>query len=523
MKKHLPFLMLLATSFACNEEDSQRADGMAGEGNSAGEDGGTSSMTSGGNSNGSGGRNSSGGRNGSGSTSSSGGKTASGSGPSSGGDEPTATGGTAPSIGGGPPGPSNSSVSTDKIYQTMDGFGVSINVHSWDDGDVIPALVELDEMGTRIWRVVYEMSDWEEVNDDDDPAHFDWDAYESIFSSPELEELWSTLEWLNDQGHTSNVMLDFMGRAPEWMGGATLDVRLKDEFVETIVAAAYYGRVTRGLEFGMLAPSNEVDWDGIEGPQIGAGDFAEILNDIVKGLADLGVEDLKIVGPDTASGSFGVDQYMPAMMGYPKLMDRVDSIAIHEYSPMVHGLMEAISSSDYPELHGWVTETSYSDDALYFIENGISAVLLWDGYDSVYRHAELAGRGSSPPNDAGPGPAALSFQGRDYERRDTYYQWKQLARYVVPGMQRISAKTSLQDLTLFAFRHPTSGELTILGRNWSAKSQTLMVNLGGLGAELSGFATNIDHKFDELSVSYERSVVSTSLPPDCIFTLSNAE
>ena len=88
-----------------------------------------------------------------------------------------------------------------KVDQTMDGFGASINPHSWDDGAVKPALALLDTMGVRIWRVCYDMMDWEATNDDDDPANFNWTSYNAIFSSPDFEELWSTIGYLNDKGY----------------------------------------------------------------------------------------------------------------------------------------------------------------------------------------------------------------------------------------------------------------------------------------------------------------------------------
>ena len=86
------------------------------------------------------------------------------------------------------------------------------------------------------------------------------------------------------------------------MGGAALTpLACKDEFVETVVAAAYYGRITRGLKFGVLAPANETDWDGIEGPQIAADDYGDVMNRIAVRLDAIpGLADLKLIGPDTA-------------------------------------------------------------------------------------------------------------------------------------------------------------------------------------------------------------------------------
>jgi hypothetical protein len=40
----------------------------------------------------------------------------------------------------------------------------------------------------------------------------------------------------------------------------------------------YYGRVTQGLQFSMLAPMNETDWDGIEGPQVASAQYVRLLH-----------------------------------------------------------------------------------------------------------------------------------------------------------------------------------------------------------------------------------------------------
>jgi O-glycosyl hydrolase len=44
--------------------------------------------------------------------------------------------------------------------QTMDGFGVSINAHSWKNGELKPALDMLvDQNGSTTFRIVQEMAD----------------------------------------------------------------------------------------------------------------------------------------------------------------------------------------------------------------------------------------------------------------------------------------------------------------------------------------------------------------------------
>ena len=103
-------------------------------------------------------------------------------------------------------------------FQTIDGFGISANSASWDNGELRPAIDKLiDENGSTIWRVVIEMADWEATNDDADPNNFNWTYYNTIYSSPRFEELWATMAYLNQKGVTNLLMLNFMGRGPTWL------------------------------------------------------------------------------------------------------------------------------------------------------------------------------------------------------------------------------------------------------------------------------------------------------------------
>ena len=408
-------------------------------------------------------------------------------------------------------------------YQAIDGFGVSINPHSWDGGAAVPALDLLRGMGVQIWRVSYDMTDWEATNDDADPAHFNWTSYNAIFTSPAFEELWSTVRYLNQNGFGTSVMLDFFGRVPAWMGGSALNPSSKDEFVETMLALVYYARFTRGLQFGLLAPLNETDWDGFEGPQVGAADFADVMNRIALRLDALGMADVRLVGPDTALSIDGTGPYLDAMVGYPKLMAHVNAIATHNYSEETTDMLAEIRATAYPARHRWVTETSSIFAAWSHLELGSSAVLMWEGYDSVYEHAILAGRGSVAPNDAGPQPAVLAYSGGVYTKRSSYYDWQQLFGFVAPGAVRIAASTSANGIHALAFRHPTTGRVTIVGRNDNASAQALSFSLSNVGSlsALNAYATNQDMDFSHLNdVAVVGGVATFTAPYNSIFTLT---
>ena len=155
------------------------------------------------------------------------------------------------------------------------------------------------------------------------------------------------------------------------------------------------------------------------------------------------------------------------MIAEPALMAKVDHFAFHNYEGDAGNADSAIKNSAYPDRNFWMTELSLIEHAMANIGQGASAILVWDGYDSVYNHAIFAGRGSNPPNDFGNGPALLSYSTstRLYTARKALYQFAQLFKYVPAGSVRVVATESSSNVTLYAFHHPVSGRVTLVGRN----------------------------------------------------------
>ena len=97
-----------------------------------------------------------------------------------------------------------------KQFQKMDGFGVNINTTWWLDGeykntDAVKPAIDLlcDELRATIFRAVIEEIDWETTNDNNDPNTFNWNYYDSIFTSKRFQGVWNTLSYLNKKGITN--------------------------------------------------------------------------------------------------------------------------------------------------------------------------------------------------------------------------------------------------------------------------------------------------------------------------------
>ena len=412
-------------------------------------------------------------------------------------------------------------------FQTIDGFGVSANSLSWNNGELRPAIDQLLDGGSTIWRVVIDMADWEATNDDASPGTFNWNYYDTIYSSAKFEELWATMAYLNQKGVTNLLMLNFMGIGPAWMGGPDLPTAMEDEWVETVASVAYYARNNRKLQFGLFAPNNEPDWDGIEGIRMDRWQYARVMRKLAQKLDAIGLGDLRLVGPDTAAIGSGVNDYLPSLMGEPTVMAKLDHFAFHNYAGDSGGADGAIRNSAYPSRNFWITEVSNIWDALAHMSQGPAAILVWDGYDSVYNHAIFAGRGSNPPNDAGNGPALLSYSTSShiYSARKPFYEFAQLFKWIPAGSVRVSAAESNGNVTLYAFHHPVSGRVTIVGRNAGGSNVTFagsLTNLPSVPAFEFYRTTNSVNLQRAADVTVTGGAFSFVAPANSVFTLTYA-
>ena len=375
-------------------------------------------------------------------------------------------------------------VNGSQTFQTINGLGVNINSLSWKNGELRPALDLLADMGVSSWRVVYDMTDWEGQNDNSDPNVANWTYYNVLYSNAKFQNLWGTLQYLNQKGITTNVALSFMGPVPTWMGGSSINSASEDEFVEMIATLLYYARNREHVVFDIVDPMNEPDQDGIEGPLVGATQYTRLLRMLSVKLDATGLGDIRFLGPNTAGVGAGVNTYMPQMMSDSIVMAKVDHFGLHDYGGSTGGANTAIKSSAYPTRNFWMTEFSLAADMMSLLGQSTSGLQMWDAYDSVYEHGILGGRGTTPPNDAGNGPALLAYNRTSgtYAPRHAFYEFEQLFKFVPPGSVRVGTSGSPSGVTIYTFYHQATGRVTIVGRNTTASAIPLSGTLSNLPA-----------------------------------------
>ena len=214
-------------------------------------------------------------------------------------------------------------------HQAMDGFGVQIDSSRWNGGELAPALdLLVEDLGATLFRVSVAGDAWEGTNDNGDPNTFDWAYYSGASASPRAEALWSTLDYLNQKGVTTGIVLAVEGRVPAWMGGTRIDVSAEDEWVEMIASLVHYARVNRNLKFSRLSPLDEPDGDGRRGPRVGEVQTVRLLRKLARRLDADGLGDVRLVAPRMVAARIAVQRYIPRLLADRVLMARLEAFVL---------------------------------------------------------------------------------------------------------------------------------------------------------------------------------------------------
>lgn len=434
-------------------------------------------------------------------------------------------------------------------FQQIDGFGVNANTRSWNGNNLEPALdILLDSMNATIWRVVVEtVVMWEDVNDNDDPFLFNWAYYNRLYETPKFQKAWDMIRYLNKRGIRNNLMLNFMGQVPSWMGtgevddlklgGDIIDPEYEDEYVEMLTSFFLYARNVEHLQFGLVSPFNETDHNGKEGPKIGPQQYARILKKLIERMQAVGLEEIKYVAPDPANMEKGIDQYIPLLMEDSLIMSEIAHFGLHSYGGYYADVSETIHHTPYPESTYWVTEWNawrdglddgeiglydyeFAHDCIYglldLLRNGASAALVWEGYDSYYEHHF---------------PSTFSYWGilgyqpltKTYYPRKHLYAISQISKYVLPGSWQIGIHNQDTSMVALAFYDPFTGRLSITGINDHKEPVDLRVTLANL-PELRNpelyYTNELKDLFRSDDVELKGQVIEATVPARSLFTLT---
>ncbi len=367
-----------------------------------------------------------------------------------------------------------------KKFQKLDGIGVNANTRAWDGDELKPAIdLLIDSMNATIWRVIVETTyNWEDKNDNEDPFSFNWDYYNQLYETPKFRKAWDMIQYLNSRGITDNLMINFMGPVPLWMGGKVIKEKYEDEYIEMLVSFFQYARKVKHLKIGLISIMNEPDIEN-EGPTVDAKQYAKLSRKFIDRMQTLGMGDIKYVAPDVAGMDNGLKTYIPELLKDPVIMSKMAHIGLHSYAGYYAPVDSLLKHSAYPKMDYWMTEWNnwcngcdegklgeynYAFGAkcveflLQFLNNGATAGLVWEGYDSYYEH-------HAPSPFSYWGILAYDPQTKTYSTRKNFYAISQVSKFIFPGSQRIEISGATDSLVVSAFHDEGRGSVSVVGVN----------------------------------------------------------
>jgi O-glycosyl hydrolase len=438
-----------------------------------------------------------------------------------------------------------------QAYQMIDGFGVNANSRSWTNNELQPVLDALiDQAGMTLFLAIFAgNSNWEATNDNANANVMNWPYYSSLYNAPDFQQLWGMMAYLNQKGITNGLVPKFGGPVALWMGGLSLTPGYENEYAETIASALIYARNTQHLQFTTVMPVNEPD-NTYSGTQLtGADQYVIVAHDLGQQLDANGLSDLRFSGPDLAYTS---TNWMATMMGDPYLMSKLAHFDLHSYvglSADASGVYDFLHRSAYPDRHFWMSEfgvwcsscqggaggngswTNAQGTASALVNhlaNGASAGVAFEGYDSQYYGFNPA-TGETEPGYWSYwglfGVDDINAVTKTYSPRKQFYTLSQISKFVRPGARRINVSGSTAPLTMVAFYHSATGQLTLTGVNASgsavalAGTLTSLPTFGSLELYYTDSTTNLG---DNGAVPVSNGTFVANVPANCVFTLVGA-
>lgn len=424
-------------------------------------------------------------------------------------------------------------------FQQIDGFGVNANTRSWEGKELEPALdLMLDSVNATVWRVIVEtVYNWEDKNDNNDPFVFNWDYYNQLYATPKYQKAWDMIAYLNKRGITKNLMINFMGPIPLWMGGKVVKEKYEDEYIEMLVSFFYYAKKTKHLQIGLISIMNEPDIEN-EGPTVDGEQYARLQRKFIDRMKSFDMGDIQYVAPDVAGMDNGLKSYIPALMKDPVVMSKIAHIGLHSYGGYYVDVDSALKHSAYPQTDYWMTEWNNwckgCDDGILgeynydfaaksvgylfeFLQHGATAGIIWEGYDSYYEH-----HAPSPFSYWG----ILSYDpaAKTYAIRKNFYALQQVSKFVLPGSWRVSVSKQSESLIVLAFYNEALKKVSIVGINKSDKPVNLngtLTNLPAVTSFETYFTSNTENMHRNADVKVKGKIFKTTIPANCIFSFTN--
>jgi hypothetical protein len=425
------------------------------------------------------------------------------------------------------------------------GFGLNGQPRNWGtDGRAVRPALELlvNDLGANLFRVEIAAGQcsWEEENDDGDPMHFEWSAFDPVFESKAFTDLFDYIRVLNELG-VEEIYLAVHGLLPDWMGRESVADGMEDELVETLLAVLLYAR-TRAPEprprFTMFGPWNETDLGPPEGIRLGPGDGVPLLRRLIARMDELAeLDGIGIVAPDASSEGVA-NEWRDAMLADDTITARLSAVAFHRYggyggtsdrhrADPPQWLTEFNDWGGYCYIANWGHAMRLAGNLIGALESGVTAGLVWTDYDAPHSHDadqwetfgllaaffegsdDLCARFRSPPDDA-------ELDSIDYRPKPTYHAARHIYRYIARGAELLEIDA---DVVAVAFEN-TDGTIAVAGINeGGARTASITFADRSPGELTPHVSVDGDYHRAGAPIPVSSGAIELELPADSVFTL----
>lgn len=432
-------------------------------------------------------------------------------------------------------------ISPEKTYQTLEGFGASgawwaQDVGGWED-EKRERIVQLlfspeNGIGLSIYRYNIGGGDGENIQDP-------WRRAETFEVSPGVYD-WTrdaNAIWVLKAAHAQGVeqFVAFVNSPPARMtvsglttgekdGKANLRSDMYDEFAQYMLDIVRHLQDDENIPIGWISPVNEPQWgwsykNGQEGCHYGPEEVLEVTRALLQAIQANGL-DVRVSVFE--SGEWKNSQvYIDKLLGDPEVAPQLDHLAIHSYWSEASSKRPVVNFIDrnFPGTKIWMTEWTEMQDgrdtsmeSALVLANTIHEDLTlasvtswqyWIAVSSYYYHDGLI---------------YVNLTDRSITETKRLWAMGNFSRYLRPGYVRVGAETSADGLSVTAYRSPDSSQYVAVVINNSPASTTSKVQ--GVPEEFTSVGQYETSSAHDLYEVFTGSIpVTYTFPPESVTTL----
>jgi O-glycosyl hydrolase len=405
-------------------------------------------------------------------------------------------------------------------FQTMVGFGAfgAQNV-PWTEGPFTsPAFVDMlvNDLGTTIVRDEVP-TNFEYVNDNADPNVTDLSKFnvdrdypgthrplsvrvqflkDMKAANPEVKfiaSVWSPPAWMKHNNALTNGTKE--NSAPNYTNTPNsstnqLKVEMYEEFAEMCVAYIRVLKRETGIDLYAFSIQNEPRFSqSYQSCVYNGAALRDVLKVVGRRFQKEGIQTLLFL-PEDVGWLGGVESMIRPTLDDPEARQYLGAVAVHGYdldgikpnSPSINTWRTMYNWGAPYNLPLWMTETSG------FKNDWNGAMDLAEAIYTALRHGNVSAWvfwAMSEPNIT-----EYNLVGSGLQKSKRYFTSRQFYKHIRPGMVRVEATSTDENIAVVAFWHPTTQRTTLVLLNVGDSDKLVRLRGADLPAQLEGYRSS---------------------------------